>query len=144
MNSLTRYSSGFPAGAVKDMCPSFSYFKRPTLNRLKPVQTGRFHLGLVCSPWRRVKFGLRSRPHSSLIGWASRRYFLPRVPFAERPVNHFNSFKRPRDSSREQIEKEGRLPIRVDARSSFIRLESCPHGYSHVRKAAGLIVLTNF
>jgi hypothetical protein len=37
-------------------------------NRLKPVQTGRFHLGLVFSRWRRGKFGLTARPFYTPIG----------------------------------------------------------------------------
>lgn len=45
-----------------------SSLKQLTRNRLKPVQTGRFHLGLVFSRWRRVKFGLGLRPHRAAIG----------------------------------------------------------------------------
>ncbi|XP_032299150.1 uncharacterized protein LOC116653124 [Coturnix japonica] len=39
-------------------------------NRLKPVQTGRFHLGLVFSPWRRGAFGNLRPPPSERSHWS--------------------------------------------------------------------------
>lgn len=41
-----------------------------TRNRLKPVQTGRFHLGLVFSPWRRGAFGNLGPPPSRRSHWS--------------------------------------------------------------------------
>ena len=57
-----------------------SSLKQLTRNRLKPVQTGRFHLGLAFSPWRRAKFGLGRRPHGTAIGAVSAGDFRVAIP----------------------------------------------------------------
>lgn len=73
-----------------------------TRNRLKPVQTGRFHLGLVFSRWRRVKFGLGSRPCRVVIGrGVAEDSRVASHWLVGLPVN-FNSLKRPRDRRRER------------------------------------------
>lgn len=57
-------------GGLRDCIPAPLLLVEATNshNRLKPVQTGRFHLGLVFSRWRRGKFGLTSRPFYTPIG----------------------------------------------------------------------------
>lgn len=72
----------FRRGGVEVVCLRLlSSLKQLTRNRLKPVQTGRFHLGLVFSRWRRVKFGLGETP-TAPRDWPRRR---PRLPTG-RPI----------------------------------------------------------
>lgn len=116
IHKLIRYSDSFPPGwCVEVVClRRLSSLKQLTRNRLKPVQTGRFHLGLVFSRWRRVKFGLGLRPHRFLIGRGFDGDFLVGADWLIGLSFYFNSLKRPRDYSARR-EKEGRLPCRMDS-----------------------------
>lgn len=90
--------------------PLFSPLKQLTRNRLKPVQTGRFHLGLVFSRWRRVKFGLRLRPGRAVIGCVSGEDFLLGVPLKDRPVSLFQFAQAPTRLLRPE-RKRGQTPL---------------------------------
>lgn len=74
-------------------CSGLSSLDR--LNRSEPVQTGRFHLGLVFSRRRRVKFGPGSRPPRALIGRDLDGALLFGLPLVERPVRLFQFAQAP-------------------------------------------------
>lgn len=91
-------------------------------NRLKPVQTGRFHLGLVFSPWRRGAFGNLRPPPSERSHWS--RAMAPRErPARSLGVRHVTSSSAA-EGSGEQSAEEGGLergdppPPRQRARSA--------------------------
>ena len=86
-----------------------SSLKQLTRNRLKPVQTGRFHLGLAFSPWRRAKFGLKQHPHSIAIGVVYARDFLFVIPLDHLAVGLIQFAQAPTPPLRPWREKEGRL-----------------------------------
>lgn len=101
----------FQRGGVEVVCLRLlSSLKQLTRNRLKPVQTGRFHLGLVFSRWRRVKFGLGVRPLRALIGCGVGGDFLVGVRLSERPVSLFQFAQAPTRLLRPE-RKRGQTPM---------------------------------
>ena len=85
----------------------FSSPKQLTRNRLKPVQTGRFHLGLVFSRWRRGKFVLTLRPRYTLIGDKRITMFLYKILLDILAVNLLQFTQAPTRSLHPWSEKEG-------------------------------------
>lgn len=86
----------FQQGGIEIVCLRLlSSLKQLTRNRLKPVQTGRFHLGLVFSRWRRGKFGLGLRPRRIAIGFYLWRDFLVAVSLDEWAVTLFQFAQAP-------------------------------------------------
>lgn len=100
----------FQRGGLEVVCLRLlSSLKQLTLNRLKPVQTGRFHLGLVFSRWRRVKFGLGSRPPRAAIGCLGDGDFLLALPLAGGAVSPFQFAQAPTPLLRPE-RKRGQTP----------------------------------
>ncbi len=96
-------------GGIRDWACASSSHKQQTRNRLKPVQTGRFHLGLVFSRWRREKFGLTSRPWRRAIGRSVAKHVLTGDPLDEAHVNQSQLYRAPTRPLRPIREKEGKL-----------------------------------
>lgn len=114
---LNRYYDCFPAGGVEAGClRRLSSLQQVTRNRLKPVQTGRFHLGLVFSRWRRGKFGLELRPKGVLIGQGLDGDFLAGVRLAPVDVSLFQFAQAPTRLLR-PWRKRGQTPMQ----NGFVR-----------------------
>ena len=113
---------GFQRGCVEVLCLRLlSSLKQLTRNRLKPVQTGRFHLGLVFSRWRRVKFGPVLRPHRAAIGCGLGERFLVGVPLAEKAVRLFQFAQAPTRLLRPE-RKRGQTDSHAEWTPSWLRL----------------------